>query len=104
MPKVLKNVRGGLLLWGNQGPWESGDISRDYRVNCQRKVVNISRRHLTQHGEHNWEIELYSGHMYMINGENIHALEQVFVRHSMTSNTFVVGDAVVAPLRHQNVL
>jgi hypothetical protein len=39
----------------------------------------------------------------MINGENMYALEQVVVRHSMISDTFVLGDAVIAPLRHQSL-
>ena len=40
----------------------------------------------------------------MLYGENVYALEQVVVCHSMISDTFVMGDAVIAPLRHQNLL
>jgi hypothetical protein len=40
--------------------------------------------------------------MDMLYGENVYALEQVVVCHSMISETFVVCDTVIAPLRHQS--
>ena len=42
--------------------------------------------------------------MDVFKGEKEYALEQVVVCHSMISDTFVLGNAVVAPLRHQNLL